>query len=56
MAPSSKKQQKNYGKQEAQQRFEAALRGAKLAAPQPMKSMTPKRGKAQRKPRAGATK
>jgi hypothetical protein len=34
---------------EAQQRFEAALRGARLTDHKPMKSMTPKRPKKQRK-------
>jgi hypothetical protein len=37
-----------YSKQESQQRFKAALEGAFKTPPTPMKSMTPKRPKAQR--------
>jgi hypothetical protein len=33
--------------EEARRRFEAALRGARIAGHKPMKSMTPKRTKAQ---------
>ena len=45
----TKTNQDSYSKTEAKKRFESALRGARLASPQPMKSMTPKRSKAQRK-------
>ena len=45
------KTEDRYGEQEAQRRFEAALRGARLAGHKPMKSITPKRPKKQRKPR-----
>jgi hypothetical protein len=37
--------EKDFSKQEAQRRFEAALRGARLVGHKPMKSMTPKRAK-----------
>jgi len=37
-----------YPSSEARRRFEAALRGARLAGHKPMKSMTPKRKNAQR--------
>ena len=37
-----------YSEQEAQQRFEAALRGARIAGHKPKESMTPKYAKAQR--------
>jgi hypothetical protein len=43
------KASQRYCQREAEQRFEAALRGAKLAAHQPAKSMTPKQPEAQRK-------
>lgn len=43
--PKSKDQ---FSKKEAASRFEAALRGARLAQPTPMKSMSPKRPKKQR--------
>ena len=42
-----------YPEPEAQRRFEAALRGARLAAPQPMKEIPPKRARATR-PRTSA--
>jgi len=32
-----------FNKKEAKQRFEAALRGARLAEPKPMSAITPKR-------------
>jgi hypothetical protein len=35
-----------YSEQEAKRRFEAALRGARLATPQPMKEIPSKRAKA----------
>jgi hypothetical protein len=35
-----------YSEQEAKRRFEAALRGARLAEPRPMKEIPPKRAKA----------
>ena len=41
----------NYSKAEAKARFEAALRGALSTPPTPLKSMTPKRPKAQRQKR-----
>jgi hypothetical protein len=46
-------QKKNeiFSEQETAQRFEAALRGARLAGPQHVESMIPKRGKKQRKKR-----
>lgn len=34
-----------YNKQEAQQRFEAALRGSRVAGPNPPKTVTTKRGR-----------
>ena len=37
-----------YGEEETKRRFEAALRGARLAAPQPMKDIPPKRPKKER--------
>ncbi len=40
-----------YSDKEAQERFNAALRGAMNTPPSPRKSMTPKRPKKQRKPR-----
>jgi hypothetical protein len=40
-----------YSKQEAARRFEAALRGARIAGPQHRESVTPKRAKVQRKKR-----
>jgi len=42
-----RKEKDTFSKKQTQERFEAALRGARLASPQPMKSMTPKRGNAQ---------
>lgn len=36
----------SYGKQEAKQRFEAALRGSLKVGPKPMKEMSPKRQQA----------
>lgn len=41
----------SFGKNEAKRRFEAALRGARVAEPQPMKSMPPKRSAPQEKER-----
>jgi hypothetical protein len=43
------KPQDQYSDEEAQQRFQAALKGALNTAPKPLKSMTRKRGKAQPK-------
>jgi hypothetical protein len=37
-----------YTEQEVARRFEAALRGARIAGPQHAKSVTPKKAKAQR--------
>jgi hypothetical protein len=45
----------NYPKKEAQQRFEAALRGARIAGPQ-HKSVTPKPAKKQRARKPSAPK
>jgi hypothetical protein len=42
--------------QEVRRRFEAALRGARIAGPQHKKSVTPKRGKAQREIKHGGKK
>jgi hypothetical protein len=41
--------QEEYGTKEAKRRFEAALRGARIAGPQHKVSVTPKRPKVQRK-------
>jgi hypothetical protein len=43
--------QDKFGDEEAQQRFEAALRGARIAGSQHKESVTPKRAKPQRKKR-----
>jgi hypothetical protein len=43
-----------YPEKEAQQRFEAALRGARIAGHKPMSSIPRKRPKTQRKPRKNA--
>ena len=51
-APLMKKSDEQYSEQEAQQRFQAALKGALNTPPKPLKSMTPKRDKAQPKKRA----
>jgi hypothetical protein len=40
-----------FSKQEAERRFEAALRGAFKAGPMPMKSMASKRRSARQRPR-----
>lgn len=40
-----------FSKQEAERRFEAALRGAFKATPMPMKSIAPKRRRARTRPR-----
>jgi hypothetical protein len=40
-----------FSEKEAQQRFEAALRGARIAGHKSMESMTPKRSKSQSKKR-----
>jgi hypothetical protein len=45
---SSPKDGEKYPASEAQRRFEAALRGGLSTPPKPLKSMTPKRKKAQR--------
>jgi hypothetical protein len=44
----SKSSNDSYGDEEAKARFEAALRGGLSTPPKPLKSMTPKREKAQR--------
>jgi hypothetical protein len=44
-----KKNEGEFSKAEAQARFEAALRGGLSTPPKPLKSMTPKRPKAQRR-------
>jgi hypothetical protein len=41
-----------FSARETQKRFEAALRGARLAGPQHKESVTPKRAKPQRKKRS----
>lgn len=46
---SMKQKSEHFSPKEAQTRFETALRGARIAAHHPMKSMTPKRPEAQRK-------
>jgi len=46
-----RKASSEYSEQEAQRRFEAALRGARLALPQPMKDIPSKRPKVKRKRR-----
>jgi hypothetical protein len=40
-----------YSQSEAKARFEAALRGARIAGPKPMKDISPKRAKPQHKRR-----
>jgi hypothetical protein len=45
----SKRTGDQYSDQEAQQRFQAALKGALSTPPKPLKSMTPKRTKPQSK-------
>lgn len=50
-----KKMEDQYPVNEAAQRFEAALRGAKLAQAQPFKGMIPKRPKLKRKLRKKTT-
>jgi hypothetical protein len=47
----AKSPNEQFSKQEAERRFEAALRGAFKTAPMPMKSMASKRGRAGRRPR-----
>jgi hypothetical protein len=42
---------KSFSKEETERRFEAALRGARLAGPKHKESVTPKRTKPQRKKR-----
>jgi len=44
----------DYTEEETQKRFEAALRGARVAGHKPKDSMTPKRPKAQRSRRKKA--
>jgi hypothetical protein len=44
-----------YNEKEADQRFEAALRGAFATAPKPMKEIPRKRPKQKRKPKAKAS-
>jgi hypothetical protein len=45
----TKKETGQFTPEEARKRFEAALRGARIAGHKPKDSMTPKRKKAQRK-------
>jgi hypothetical protein len=47
----AKRPNEQFSKQEAERRFEAALRGAFITPPMPMKSIAPKRGKPQRRAR-----
>jgi hypothetical protein len=50
----NKKSDEQYSEQEAQQRFQAALKAAVNTPPKPLKSMTRKRPKAQpKKPQKG---
>jgi hypothetical protein len=46
--PKALEPQSTYSGKEARRRFDAALRGARIAAPQPMKSMRSKRVFSQR--------
>lgn len=48
-----KQPDEQYSKEETQRRFDAALRGARLAAARPLKTKSPKRGR--RKPRYKTT-
>jgi hypothetical protein len=48
------KQPEHYSEQESQRRFEAALRGARLAGPKHNESLTPKRVRPQQKKRKAA--
>jgi hypothetical protein len=48
MMRASKEKSDEYSAKEAKQRFDAALRGGLSTPPKPLKSMTPKRAKAQR--------
>ncbi len=52
--PKTAQTSEQYSKEEAQRRFEAALRGARIAGPQHVESVTPKRAKPQRKKRRKA--
>jgi hypothetical protein len=45
------KSEERFSEQETSKRFEAALRGARVAGPQHKESVTPKRDKPQRKKR-----
>jgi hypothetical protein len=45
------KSDEQFSEQETRKRFEAALKGARLAGPQHKESVTPKRSKPQRKKR-----
>lgn len=45
--PKKDAKDETYDAAEAQHRFEAALRGARIAGPQHVESVTPKRGKRQ---------
>ena len=47
----TKSPNEQFGKQEAERRFEAALRGAFKTPPMPMKSLTSKRRKSPRRSR-----
>jgi hypothetical protein len=55
MLPNKKKREDQYSGVEAQQRFEAALRGAFSTPPKPMKEIPRKRPKIKRKPNAKAS-
>ena len=48
-----KKEEEQFSPEEAQSRFEAALRGARLVGPRPLKSLSPKPKVAGRKPGKG---
>jgi len=51
MSGTMRKKEDQYSDKEARQRFEAALRGGLSTQPKPLKSMTPKRKKIQRRSR-----
>lgn len=52
----SKSSNQYYSKEEAQQRFEQALRGARIAGHKPMSDVLSKRPKKQRKAKRGTNK
>ena len=53
MISSANEEEQKYSPEETERRFEAALRGARLATPQPMKDIPPKRaGRGRNMPKA----